>query len=171
MYFSASALAGFEIILLLTLQITIGNMYQLTGLIIAGLMTGLALGSGTNIRSLNTFSLRNKVIFLLVFYMIFGLVYNYLLELKSGLLSVIIILISGFFPALLTGRLFNELTMKTIMTESSSAIYSADLAGSAFGFIIISGVMVPLVGIQVSVYLLSVLIFAGILFGTTNNKL
>lgn len=171
MYFSAAALAGFEIILLLTIQITIGNMYQLTGLIIAGLMTGLALGSGTNIRSLNTFSLRNKVIFLLVFYMIFGLVYNYLLELKSGLLSVIIILISGFFPALLTGRLFNELTMKTIMTESSSAIYSADLAGSAFGFIIISGVMVPLVGMQVSVYLLSVLIFAGILFGTTNNKL
>jgi hypothetical protein len=171
MYFSASALAGFEIILLLTLQIMVGNMYQLTGLIIAGLMTGLAIGSGNIFRSLNSISLRNKVIFLLVFYLIFGLLYNYLLELKSGLLSVAIIITSGFFPALITGQLFNELTMNTNEAETSSVIYSADLAGSALGFIIISGVMVPLFGIQVSVYLLSVLIFAGILFGTTNNKL
>ena len=37
MYFSASALAGFEIIILLTLQLIVGNMYQLTGLVIAGL--------------------------------------------------------------------------------------------------------------------------------------
>lgn len=170
MYFSASALAGFEIILLLTLQIMVGNMYQLTGLILAGLMTGLAIGSGRNFRALNTISLRNKVILMLIFYIIFGLVYNYLLELNSGLLSVVVIIISGFFPALLTGRLFNELTMKTEVAESSSAIYSADLAGSAFGFIIISGVMVPLAGIQMTVYLLSVLIFAGILFGTNNNK-
>ncbi len=50
MYFSASALAGFEIIILLSLQVMVGNMYQLTGLIIAGLMTGLAVGSGINIR-------------------------------------------------------------------------------------------------------------------------
>ncbi len=51
MYFSACALAGFEITVLLTLQIMIGNMYQLTGLVIAGFMAGLALGSGT--RDLN----------------------------------------------------------------------------------------------------------------------
>ena len=56
MYFSASALAGFEIIILLTVQIIIGNMYQLTGLVIAGLMAGLALGSGANIKSLNGLS-------------------------------------------------------------------------------------------------------------------
>ena len=49
MYFSASALAGYEIILLLILQLTIGNMYQITGLIIAGLMAGLAVGSGISI--------------------------------------------------------------------------------------------------------------------------
>ena len=45
MYFTASALAGFEIIILLMLQLTIGNMYQLL-LIIASLMAGLAAGSG-----------------------------------------------------------------------------------------------------------------------------
>ena len=47
MYFSASALAGFEIIILLTLQLTAGNMYQSAGLILASLMAGLAIGAGT----------------------------------------------------------------------------------------------------------------------------
>ncbi len=50
MYFAASSLAGFEIILLLVLQLTIGNMYQLSGIIIASLMAGLAAGSGSGLR-------------------------------------------------------------------------------------------------------------------------
>ena len=53
---------------------------------------------------------------------------------------------------------------------TSPAIYSADLAGSAFGFIFISGFAVPVLGIQASVFLLAVLIFGGILFGTILNK-
>ena len=170
MYFSASALAGFEIIILLSLQLMVGNMYQLTGLIIAGLMAGLAIGSGINIRFLNTISLRNKVIFLILFYIIFGLIYNYMIELKSSLLSVAVIILSGFLPAVFTGHIFRELTNKTGGTSTSSAVYSADLAGSAFGFIIISGFAVPAFGIQVSVFLLTGLIFIGILFGTTRNK-
>jgi hypothetical protein len=169
MYFSASALAGFEIILLLTIQIMIGNMYQLTGLIIAGLMTGLAVGSGIKFSFLNTISLRSKVIFIFIFYMIFGLIYGYILELKSIILSVITILVSAFLPAFLTGRIFHELTLKTEGPEASP-VYSADLAGSAFGFIMISGFAVPLLGIEVSIYLLSVLVFGGILFGTIGNK-
>jgi spermidine synthase len=168
MYFSASALAGFEIILLLTLQLLIGNIYQMTGLIIAGLMAGLATGSGINSNFLNTISLRNKVILLLILYMIFGLIYNYLSEFRSGFAAVTFIMISGFLPAMLTGRIFRELTLKSDGVESSP-IYSADLAGSAIGFIIISGFAVPVLGIQVSVFLLSALIFAGILFGTVRK--
>ncbi len=56
MYFSASALAGFEIIILLTLQMIIGNMYQLTGLVLAGLMAGLALGAGAMLSALQEVS-------------------------------------------------------------------------------------------------------------------
>jgi Predicted spermidine synthase with an N-terminal membrane domain len=170
MYFSASALAGFEIIILLSLQLMVGNMYQLTGLIIAGLMAGLAVGSGINISLLNTISLRNKVILLILFYIIFGLIYNNMIELKSSLLSVILIMISGFLPASFTGHIFRELTGKTEGTAVSPAIYSADLAGSAFGFILISGFAVPLLGIQISVFLLAALIFGGILFGAIWNK-
>ena len=170
MYFSASALAGFEIIILISLQMMVGNMYQLTGLIIAGLMSGLAVGSGINICLFDTISLRNKVIVLMVFYIIFGLVYNSMIEIKSGLLSVIVIMFSGFLPALCTGRIFRELTIKPGGIAASPAIYSADLAGSAFGFIFISGFAVPMLGIQISVYLLAALIFGGILFGTISNK-
>jgi spermidine synthase len=170
MYFSASALAGFEIIILLSLQLMVGNMYQLTGLIIAGLMAGLAVGSGINISLLNTISLRNKVILLIIFYIIFGLIYNYMIELKSGLLSVILIMISGFLPASFTGRIFRELTGKREGIAASPAIYSADLAGSAFGFILISGFAVPALGIQISIFLLATLIFGGILLGAIWNK-
>lgn len=170
MYFSASALAGFEIIILLSLQLMVGNMYQLTGLIIAGLMAGLAVGSGINIRLLNTISLRNKVILLILFYIIFGLIFNYVIELKSSLLSVILIMISGFLPASFTGRIFRELTGKKKGIAVSPAIYSADLAGSAFGFILISGFAVPLLGIQISAFLLAVLIFVGVLLGSIWNK-
>jgi hypothetical protein len=170
MYFSASALAGFEIIILLTLQIMVGNMYQLTGLIIAGLMAGLSVGSGINLRILNTISLRNKVIFLLIFYTIFGYSYNYILEPRSGILSVIVMISVAFFPALITGRVFRELNIISEGISASPSIYSADLAGSALGFIFISGFAVPVFGIQVSVYLLSGLIFGGILFGTIDNK-
>ena len=168
MYFSASALAGFEIIILLTLQLIVGNMYQLTGLIIAGLMTGLATGAGMEIHILNLFSLRKKCFALIGFFMIFGLIYNYILELKYDLPAIGVTIISSFFPAMVTGNIFRELTLKTTVRQATSATYSADLAGSAFGFILISGFAVPAIGIQFSIFLLSVLIFAGILIGTTS---
>jgi spermidine synthase len=171
MYFSASALAGFEIVILLSLQIMVGNMYQLTGLIIAGLMTGLAIGSGINFSFLNNISLRSKVIFLVIFYLIFGMTYNFMLELKGGFLQVMIIIISGFLPAFITGLVFNELTLKINSKglSSSPAVYSADLAGSAFGFIFISGIIIPAFGIRISIFLLSALVFIGILIMTISK--
>jgi predicted membrane-bound spermidine synthase len=170
MYFTASALAGFEIIILLILQIIEGNMYQLTGLIIAALMAGLALGSGINNGPQNTISIKIKVISLILFYVIFGFLYNNMTELKSGFTATGLIMVSGFLPALLTGSIFRELTLNEEGLLNAPAIYSADLAGSALGFIIISGLSIPLFGIQVSVFLLSVLILAGILLGTSGNK-
>ncbi len=170
MYFSASALAGFEIIILLTLQQIVGNMYQITGLMLAGLMTGLAVGSGMEISFLNSFSVRRKGLFLMSFYIGFALIYNYILLLKSELPSIFLLIISGFLPALYTGHIFRKLTMSNDKGSSSSAIYSADLTGSAFGFMIISGFAVPAFGIRISILLLSALIFAGFLFGTIRNK-
>lgn len=170
MYFSAAALAGFEIIILLIIQLIIGNMYQLTGLVIAGLMAGLSVGAGVSFYTLNSvpFRLRSAVLF--SFYICFGLIFNHILSLRSEVPAIIILVISAFLPALLTGNIFRELTMYKDSKSVSPATYSADLAGSAFGFIFLAGFTVPAFGIRVSIFLLSLLIFAGFLFGTIRNK-
>jgi spermidine synthase len=169
MYFSASALAGFEIIILFIIQLIAGNMYQVTGLVISGLMTGLAIGAGTDIPFLNSLHLRSKVVMLIVFYTCTGLLYDYILKFENGM-TIFFVIFSAFIPALLTGRIFRELTLRPEISSVSSAIYSADLTGSAFGFILISAVAVPVFGIKLSIFLLSSMIFAGLLFGTIRNK-
>jgi len=170
MYCSASALAGFEIIILLSLQIMIGNMYQLTGLVIAGFMAGLAAGSGIKSPLLDTISLRNKVILQVMFYIAFGMIYNFLADIKSLIPALAVILIAGFLPALITGRIFRELTLQIDGFDKSASVYSADLSGSALGFIFISGLAVPVFGIQVSVFLLAIQVCAGIIFGVQKNN-
>ncbi len=171
MYFSASALAGFEIIILLTLQIIIGNMYQLSGLVIAGLMAGLAAGSGARIRVLNGISPFKTGILLVLLYAAAGLLYNQLTGFRYEIPVVGFILLSAFFPALLTGKLFYELTSGKNQQQAAVSVYSADLAGSALGFILITGVSIPVLGIKVSIFILSALIFTGLLIGTVKNKL
>ncbi|MBK8883682.1 MAG: hypothetical protein IPN67_15260 [Bacteroidales bacterium] len=171
MYFSASALAGFEIIILLTLQMIIGNMYQLTGLVLAGLMAGLALGAGARLKGLQAVSSLKTAMSLLFIYTLIGFLYNSLSGLKDEIPALVIIILSAFIPALLTGHLFHQFTVIRNDTSTVSSVYGADLAGSALGFILVTGVAIPVLGIQLSIFLLSAMIFAGILFGTIGNKL
>lgn len=171
MYTSASALAGFEIIMLLMVQLTAGNMYEFTGLLLAFLMSGLALGAGYEIKYLKKVSLNKRALFLVIYYVCIALVFNYVLAIKGVTFNLIIILLSTFVPSALTGNIFRELTIPGTGNSSPGIIYSADLAGSALGFIIISGMALPLLGIRISIFLLSIIIFAGILFGTKKNKL
>jgi hypothetical protein len=171
MYFSASALAGFEIIILLTIQIIIGNMYQLTGLVLAGLMAGLAIGSGAKIKVLNGVSLVKTGIILLMVYILTGVLYTSVISLKYEIPALGLVILSAFLPAILTGQIFQKLTVTSNERDSASSVYSADLAGSALGFILVTAVSIPALGIKASIFLLSSLIFAGVLFGTVRNKL
>jgi hypothetical protein len=125
------------------------------------------LGAGLKFKLLNAFSYRTKGFILLIYYACIGLGYSYILTVKAGVPAVILIILFIFFPAFLTGHIFRELTIKS----NASSTYSADLAGSALGFIFIAGFTVPVFGIKVSIFLLSSLIFIGILFGTIRNKL
>ncbi len=170
MYYSASALAGFEIIILLSLQLTVGNMYQFTGIILAALMAGLAAGAGTNLKFLNSIQLKIKALFLIAYYAVIALGINFLLSINSIPAAILTIILSALLPSFITGHIFRELTITDNNGSASAVTYSADLAGSAFGFILISGVAVPVMGIKASVFLLSGLIFAGILLGTNRNK-
>lgn len=169
MYFSALSLAGYEIILLLVLQLTIGNMYQLTGLIIAGLMTGLAVGSGMDIPLLKKSQVR-KVVLLVLMYIITGLSVEKIMMLNGRFIVTGLLVLSGFFPAVITGSFFRELTSPGNLQANSSGVYSADLAGSAAGFIMFSGLTIPLLGIRQSLFLLPVMIIAGFLFTSLSNK-
>jgi spermidine synthase len=170
MYFGASALAGYEIIILLILQLTAGNMYQITGLIIAGLMAGLALGSGMRIRILEKSSSGLKAVLLMVFYMIMGVASESILAVNGRITIVGILILSGFIPAVITGNIFRELTLHQTAGSDTSTVYSSDLAGSAIGFITFSGIAVPLLGIRSSLFLLPILLLIGFVLWSFSNK-
>lgn len=170
MYVSAASLSGFEIIMLLTLQSVIGNMYQLTGLIIAALMTGLAVGTAMKQPLFKTRADILNPVLLIVFYICIGLIIKYILNIGSSLFTIILIAFLTFIPAVVTGQLFCSLTEKNDLHSDPSSVYSADLAGSALGFMLISGLAVPAIGIKLTIILLSTLILTGLLFGTIRNK-
>ena len=166
MYTSAAALASFEIIILITLQSTIGAMYQLTGLVIACIMAGLATGSGIRARSALWNSVHVSFAGMFLFYFMTGLLINGIYNEDNKGILLIIMLISGFVPAFFTGSLFRILTLK----YDSSLIYTADLAGSSMGFLAITIFIFPVLGIQNTIFVLSGLIFTGFLFGTVSSK-
>lgn len=170
MYFSALALAGYEIILLLMLQVSIGNMYQLSGLIIAGLMAGLAAGSGIGIRLSGRVPVSVKTALLILVYSGIGLAAPKIIALEGHFSVTIILILSGFLPAFVTGSFFTDLTSGKTGNSDPARVYSADLSGSAAGFIAFPGLAVPLLGISVSLFILPVLILAGFLFYLTGNK-
>jgi uncharacterized membrane protein len=81
-----------------------------------------------------------------------------------------LLILSGFLPALITGSFFRDLTSAGVKNSNPSIVYSSDLAGSSIGFILFSGLAVPLLGITLSIFLLPVLIFTGFLFASVSNK-
>jgi hypothetical protein len=169
MYGSAGALAGFEIIMLLVLQSSAGNMYQFTGIILAGFMAGLALGSGTDMPPLRWIGKFSGSGILILFYICIAFLISRLISINSVFLITSIILFLSLIPAFITGRLFRIMTEKGIK-GSESSVYSSDMAGAALGFIAVSGIAIPLAGIRMTLFLLSFLILAGVLFGTVRDK-
>ena len=167
MYASASAMAGFEIILLLTMQLVAGSMYQHTGLLLAGFMSGLAAGAGIDFRQISSLSLKMKGLILVLFFAFTGLVYHFIESRGNIFTSIVILIILAFIPAFLTGSIFRDLTGGSKEAKSISGIYSADLSGSAIGFIVIASLSVPLIGIRMSVFILSSIVLAGFLLGST----
>jgi spermidine synthase len=169
-FFSASALAGFEIILLVTIQIIIGNMYQITGLVMAGIMGGLAIGAGRDIMFLRKYNVSVTALILIILYLLFSICFIPLIKITNEFLATILILAFSVFPALLTGNLYRVLLNNETEAVNISGFYSSDLAGSALGFIAVSCILLPYLGIKNSAILLAGFIFTGILFGSKWNK-
>lgn len=164
MYFSALALAGYEIILLLILQLAIGNMYQATGMVIAGLMGGLALGSGSGNPVNTRRNMTAKTLLLIFLYALTGLLAGRLADISCKPAVTGLLIAAGFLPAYITGSFYRDISSGGPAGPEPSVVYSSDLSGSALGFILFSGFTVPLLGIKVSLFILPVLISAGFLF-------
>jgi spermidine synthase len=171
MYLSASALSGFEIILLLIIQLLFGNIYQLTSLVIAGIMTGLAIGATSYKKLTGKLSFKTDFLVLIIFYLCAALAIGKILTISCWWLSAMVIFVLVLVPSVLTGHIFSFFTLNSVNDTSLSSVYVADLAGAATGFIFTSVVLIPSFGLIVSVIILSLLILTGFLFGTVGNKL
>lgn len=171
MYSSSLALAGLEIIALTVLQTSAGNMYQMTGLIMAGLMAGLAAGAGSDIGPLKKLDVRYRGLLLLAFYLTGAFAFGGLTGARlSTPVIIILIMMLSFIPALLTGSIFRSLTSYKNGSSGVHSVYGADLAGSALGFILVSGLLIPLCGIKQAMWITAILIFASLVVATVGNK-
>lgn len=170
MYGGSAALAGMEIILILILQSVIGNMYQVTGLIVAGLMAGLATGSGIRIKFLDSSSFGLRALLLIIYYLLICLIAGILIKLSNRALVTAVLMTAGFIPALITGNLFRGFTGSARAGTAISSVYGADLAGSAAGSIVFAAFFVPFFGIQASLVTFPILILTGYLFTLSSGK-
>ncbi len=171
MYSASLALAGLEIIALMTLQTSAGNMYQMTGLIMAGLMAGLATGAWSDICFPERINIRYRGMLLLVFYLAAAFAFDGLTGASlPTLMTVVLIIALTFIPAFLTGSIFRTLTSGKNATSGVGSVYGADLAGSALGFLLVTGFLVPVCGLKPAMMILGIFIFASMVVGTVGNK-
>lgn len=159
MYSSSLNLAGTEIMALILIQSTAGNFYQLAGLLIAVVMGGLATGSSLKL-NLSTRLVNMISIFLALLAVLFALTSSSILGIKNVSIPVIISFVIVLIPAVLTGYYYRRKTERGADSGLISGIYFADLCGAALGFMVISGVFVPIYGIKMTFYILAFINFA-----------
>jgi predicted membrane-bound spermidine synthase len=159
----------------MTFQILYGYVYYYTGIIITVFMSGLALGALCREKiistSINSFMLLQLVIIL-----------------YAALLPLVIILLNRMIlPGLLLHSIFIFLTLiisvvtgmqfslgSSILKEQLQAraakLYSSDLLGSAFGALLFSVFMMPVLGIFISSLLVASLNLFSVAITFINRK-
>jgi spermidine synthase len=161
MFASSAGLAGFGMIMIFILQMTAGNIYLLSALVLTMLMAGLAAGAGWG-RISTTWRMMICTALLAVIYGVTGFLAPSLVAAAPGVvLPVIFILLlaAGF----LTGSVYRVLTISGSQ-GMTGRVYASDLAGSALGYLTVSTVLVPLAGISnVSFILAALILIAGII--------
>ncbi len=168
MFTSSASLAGLGMIVIFVFQAAYGNAHLLSALVLSVLFAGLATGASfrypTRIRS----SLYPVILALL---MILTGVLSLLLMPSSGntllfLLLPLLVFSSGF----ITGSFFRSATrMKP--PEETAIIYSADLSGSASGYLVTGTLLIPLTGILFTTLILSSLILISLSLVSVRSKL
>ncbi len=155
--FSAS---GLEFLLMIWFQVIYGFVYQMTGVIFAVFMIGIAIGSlfRQKIYKSNTF--RGFLTLQVALAAFSAIIAALMLIIPTGsankfLIALIFILL--FITGLLTGIQFSlsAYLRNSEILKSSGESFSSDLLGSAIGILVVSVYLVPLVGLPVTAILLA----------------
>lgn len=164
---SSASLAGFGMIMMFILQMTVGNIYVLSAVILTLLMAGLAAGAawgGTMaIKTLNICAL-----ILTALYAGTGLLAPSLVT-STPAPVLAFILVSLPTAGLVTGSVYRILTSGGHLTATGT-VYASDLAGAALGYLTVSTLLVPLAGTANSAYILAGLIFVSALVASVTIK-
>ncbi|MCX8009711.1 MAG: hypothetical protein N3A61_01030, partial [Ignavibacteria bacterium] len=171
--FSASAV---QILLVISFQILYGFVYHAIGFFISIFMAGLALGAINSKFFGKKITLSNyaKVqIFLGVYSLLLPLLftllqkfnsYTYIIYLAFGLMTLIVSFLIGAEFAVASQL------QKGNMANVASRLYSIDLVGSAFGSLLISAILIPLIGIFHCCLLVAFVNFVSATVSYLNNK-
>ncbi|MFN8241085.1 MAG: hypothetical protein U0X39_10110 [Bacteroidales bacterium] len=167
MYAASMSLAGVEILILILMQSATGSLYLFAGLLFSVMLAGLALGSYWRHSRFCPREVNTSLLLLLLYYLVTALLVKVFQEDAISTFPMPILLLLIFIPSFLTGALFRLMTGEI----DAARVYSADLAGSAAGFILLPLIVIPLAGIFYSFLVAAGLIFTGLIFGTLGNKL
>ena len=171
MYAAAASLAGYEILTLVAIQSIAGNIFHLTGLVLAVLMTGLALGSWMKQVFYNKRQVMTVMLLMLAFYLAAAFLFSRIISSSGNQgAAVFILLLISLIPSFMAGLLFRLLAERNGEKPDPTGVYGSDLAGSALGFIAVSGILLPLAGTTGTLMTLSALILAGLIFAVTANN-
>jgi len=155
MFASSAGLAGYGMIMIFILQMAVGNIYILSAVILTLLMAGLATGSVLGER-LALKKISHCTLLLTAIFILTGLLAPMLVTSPPGPVTVFMF-IALPLSGIITGAVYRILTSRDAGMVTGK-VYSADLAGSALGYLTAATLLVPLAGTANSCFILATLI-------------
>ncbi len=162
MFAAGFAGSSIEMLLILTFQILYGYVYHYTGIIITAFMGGLAIGALYREKILKTSiqSFLSVQLIITLYALVLPLVFLLFNKTESaGLFMHVVFVLMTLIISVATGMQFSlgSTIMKEKMSVRSASLYSSDLVGSAFGALLVSVFMIPILGIIFSTFIIAAL--------------
>ena len=163
LYISVCAAAivgmGLNLLLLFLFQINFGTLYLCFGLITALFMLGMTVNSYFIGRLLNSKYLSKVLPYVSFLFIIFLLVIYFYPPLNSILYFSILFFLAGFFSGSyfpISGYYLKKLDSSDLY--SASSLEFADNIGGAFGSVVFSVFLLPIVGLSNTLFILSIIV-------------
>ena len=165
MYTTGLTASSLEMLVLFVFQIIFGYLYAAAGIIFAIFMAGLALGSWIGMPASKELYKIKILQWIMVFLAILvPLFLTFLVKINLNIITYPALFVLIFTPALITGLQFSLMlgALGNGQPGYTGYLYGADLLGSALGFLVVSTLLVPLLGIFSTGIVLAIISFSGI---------